>query len=63
MSTTHVVSGAVVGSGIGKRLASVKWGTAGQMASAWLLTIPGAALIGAAAFKGADLFGEGKPGR
>jgi PiT family inorganic phosphate transporter len=62
LSTTQVVSGAVVGSGIGKRLASVRWGTAGQMASAWLLTIPGAALIGAAAFKGADLFGAGNAG-
>ena len=62
LSTTHVVSGAVVGSGVGKRLASVRWGTAGQMASAWLLTIPGAALIGAAAFEGADLFGQGNAG-
>jgi PiT family inorganic phosphate transporter len=52
LSTTHVVSGALVGSGVGKRLASVQWGTAGQMASAWLLTIPGAAIIGAAAFEG-----------
>jgi PiT family inorganic phosphate transporter len=57
-----VVSGAVVGSGIGKRLASVQWGTAGQMASAWVLTIPGAAIIGAAAFEGADLFGQGNAG-
>jgi PiT family inorganic phosphate transporter len=62
LSTTHVVSGAVVGSGVGKRLASVRWGTAGQMASAWLLTIPGAAIIGAAAFEGADLFGQGNAG-
>jgi phosphate/sulfate permease len=62
LSTTHVVSGAVVGSGVGKRLASVQWGTAGQMASAWLLTIPGAAIIGAAAFEGVDLFGEGNAG-
>jgi PiT family inorganic phosphate transporter len=63
LSTTHVVSGAVVGSGVGKRLASVRWGTAGQMASAWLLTIPGAAIIAAAAFDGADLFGKGNAGR
>jgi PiT family inorganic phosphate transporter len=62
LSTTQVVSGAVVGSGIGKRLASVQWGTAGQMASAWVLTIPGAAIIGAAAFEGADLFGQGNAG-
>ncbi|MGZ6645124.1 MAG: anion permease [Solirubrobacteraceae bacterium] len=62
LSTTHVVSGAVVGSGIGKRLASVQWGTAGQMAGAWLLTIPGAAIIAAAAFEVADLFGQGNAG-
>ena len=62
LSTTHVVSGAVVGSGIGKRPASVQWGTAGQMAGAWLLTIPGAAIIAAAAFEGADLFGKGNAG-
>ena len=62
LSTTHVVSGAVVGSGIGKRLAAVQWGTAGQMAGAWLLTIPGAAIIAAAAFEGADLFGQGNAG-
>jgi PiT family inorganic phosphate transporter len=57
-----VVSGAVVGSGIGQRLASVQWGTAGQMAGAWLLTIPGAAIIAAAAFEAADLFGQGNTG-
>jgi inorganic phosphate transporter, PiT family len=62
LSTTHVVSGAVIGSGLGKRLASVRWGKAGQMAGAWVLTIPGAALIGAAAWKGADLIGSGSGG-
>jgi len=62
LSTTHVVSGAVVGSGVGKRLASVRWGTAGQMAGAWVLTIPGAAIIGAGAFEAADLFGQGNTG-
>jgi PiT family inorganic phosphate transporter len=62
LSTTHVVPGSVMGAGIGKRLASVRWSTAGQMASVWLLTIPGAAVIGAAAFEGADLFGAGNAG-
>jgi len=62
LSTTHVVSGAVIGSGLGKRLASVRWGKAGQMAGAWLLTIPGAGLIGAAAWKGAALIGSGSAG-
>ncbi len=62
LSTTHVVSGAVIGSGLGKRLASVRWGKAGQMAGAWVLTIPGAALIGAGAWKGADLIGAADAG-
>jgi inorganic phosphate transporter, PiT family len=47
LSTTHVVSGAVMGSGAGRRLASVHWGIAGQMATAWVLTLPAA---GAAAW-------------
>jgi PiT family inorganic phosphate transporter len=62
LSTTHVVSGAVIGSGLGRRLASVHWGIAGEMAGGWLLTIPGAALIGAGAWEGAHLFGAGTAG-
>jgi PiT family inorganic phosphate transporter len=62
LSTTQVVSGAVIGSGIGKRLASVRWGTAGQMVGAWILTIPGAAVIGAAAWEGATVFDNGNVG-
>jgi PiT family inorganic phosphate transporter len=50
LSTTHVVSGGVMGAGIGKKLASVRWGVVGQMATAWLLTIPAAGLAGAAAW-------------
>jgi inorganic phosphate transporter, PiT family len=62
LSTTHVVSGSVIGSGIGKRLASVRWGTAGQMVGAWVLTVPGAAAIGAGAYEGAHAFGDGNAG-
>jgi PiT family inorganic phosphate transporter len=62
LSTTHVVGGAVVGSGLGKRLASVHWGKAGQMAGGWVVTIPGAALMGAGAWEGANLFGSGDAG-
>jgi inorganic phosphate transporter, PiT family len=47
LSTTHIVSGAVLGSGIGKRLAEVRWGLAGQIALAWLVTLPAAALVAA----------------
>jgi PiT family inorganic phosphate transporter len=49
LSTTHVCSGGVIGSGIGKRLAEVRWGTAGRMVIAWVLTLPAAAVVGALA--------------
>jgi PiT family inorganic phosphate transporter len=57
LSTTHVVSGGVMGAGVGKKLASVHWGVAGQMASAWLVTIPAAGLIGAGAWEVTNLIG------
>jgi len=49
LSTTQVTSGAVIGSGIGKRLSEVRWGVAGRIAIAWLLTLPAAAVAGALA--------------
>lgn len=48
LSTTHVVSGAVMGAGATKRLSAVRWGVAGNILIAWLLTIPAAALVAAA---------------
>ncbi len=56
LSTTQVVSGGVMGSGLGKKLASVHWGVAGQMATAWIFTIPAAGAIGALAWEISDLF-------
>jgi PiT family inorganic phosphate transporter len=47
LSTTHVVSGAVMGSGATRRLSAVRWGVAGNMVFAWVLTIPAAALVAA----------------
>jgi PiT family inorganic phosphate transporter len=47
LSTTQVATGAIFGAGAGRRLASVQWGVAGQMALAWLLTLPAAAAVGA----------------
>jgi inorganic phosphate transporter, PiT family len=58
LSTTHVVSGGVLGAGLGKRLASVHWGVAGQMATAWIFTIPAAGAIGALAWEVSGLFGR-----
>jgi len=49
LSTTHVCSGGVIGSGVGRKLAEVRWGVAGRMVIAWLLTLPAAAIIGAIA--------------
>jgi PiT family inorganic phosphate transporter len=57
LSTTHVCSGSIVGSGIGKRLARVRWTIARRMALAWLVTVPAAGLVGALAWKGADVIG------
>jgi PiT family inorganic phosphate transporter len=48
VSTTHVVSGAVMGAGATKRLSAVRWGVAGNIVFAWLLTIPAAACVAAA---------------
>jgi inorganic phosphate transporter, PiT family len=50
LSTTHVVSGAVMGAGATKRLSAVRWGVAGNIVVAWVLTIPAAALVAAGAW-------------
>ncbi len=47
VSTTHTVTGAIVGVGSLKRLSAVRWGVAGRVVWAWVLTLPGAALIAA----------------
>lgn len=49
LSTTHVCSGGIVGSGVGRNEAPVRWRTAGRMVTAWLFTLPAAAIVGAAA--------------
>ncbi|MFI5614574.1 anion permease [Amycolatopsis sp. NPDC051903] len=55
LSTTHVCSGGIVGSGVGRHEAPVRWGMAGRMVIAWLFTLPAAALVGAAAGELASL--------
>jgi PiT family inorganic phosphate transporter len=50
LSTTHVISGSVLGAGATKRLSAVRWGLAGNIVFAWLLTIPAAALVAAALY-------------
>jgi PiT family inorganic phosphate transporter len=50
LSTTHVISGSVLGAGATKRLSAVRWGVAGNMVFAWILTIPAAGLVAAALY-------------
>ncbi|WP_308215091.1 anion permease [Okibacterium sp. HSC-33S16] len=49
LSTTQVASGSVIGSGLGRRGSTVRWGTAGRIAIGWLLTLPAAGIVGALA--------------
>jgi PiT family inorganic phosphate transporter len=50
ISTTHTITGAIVGVGATRRLSAVRWGVAGQIVWAWILTIPASAAIGALSF-------------
>ena len=48
LSTTQVATGSILGSGVGRPGATVRWGVAGRMVVAWSVTLPAAALVGAA---------------
>jgi PiT family inorganic phosphate transporter len=50
VSTTHTITGAIVGVGASKRLGAVRWGIARRIVWAWVLTIPAAAVIAAGVF-------------
>ena len=62
LSSTHVISGGVMGAGAAKRLSAVRWGVAGNIAAAWIVTLPAAGLFGAIAYGLASLFGNGALG-
>lgn len=47
LSTTHVATGSILGSGVGRPGAQVRWGVAGRMVAAWAITLPSAGLVGA----------------
>ena len=51
LSTTHVATGSIIGTGLGKRGADVRWNVAGRMATAWIFTLPSAGLVGAGAYE------------
>jgi len=57
VSTTHVISSAIMGTGTADRASSVRWGLAGNIVVAWVLTIPCAAVIAAAAWEAMHLAG------
>ncbi len=50
LSTTHVASGSILGTGVGRKGAEVRWGVAGRMVAAWAITFPSAAVVGALMF-------------
>jgi inorganic phosphate transporter, PiT family len=57
LSTTHVASGSILGSGVGNPLARVRWGMAGRMVAAWLVTLPAAGAVAGAFYWAADGIG------
>jgi PiT family inorganic phosphate transporter len=62
LSTTHVISGGIMGAGAAKRVSAVRWGIAGNMIVAWILTIPAAGAMGAATYGITRIFGTGALG-
>jgi PiT family inorganic phosphate transporter len=56
VSTTHTITGAIIGVGATRRLSAVKWGVAGRIVWAWIITIPVAAVVAAATYYGISLF-------
>jgi PiT family inorganic phosphate transporter len=51
VSTTHTITGAIVGVGASRRMTAVRWNIAGSIVMAWLVTLPAAALISALTYK------------
>jgi PiT family inorganic phosphate transporter len=62
LSTTHVISGGIMGAGAAKRFSAVRWGVAGNIIGAWVLTLPAAAAVGGAVYSISRLFGTGAVG-
>jgi inorganic phosphate transporter, PiT family len=62
LSSTQVISGGIVGAGAAKRLSAVRWGVAGNIVAAWVLTLPAAGAAGALTYWLAGAFGAGAQG-
>jgi PiT family inorganic phosphate transporter len=58
LSTTQVATGSIVGCGLGKRGAEVRWHVAGRMATAWVITLPAAGIMGAVSYFIANAIGR-----
>jgi inorganic phosphate transporter, PiT family len=58
LSTTHVISGAIMGTGAAKRVSAVRWGVAGNIVSAWVLTLPASAAVGGITYALVALLGS-----
>jgi PiT family inorganic phosphate transporter len=57
VSTTHTITGAIIGVGASRRMSAVRWNVAGRIVIAWVITLPVAAAIGAMFYALAGLFG------
>lgn len=58
LSTTHVATGSILGTGVGKPGAEVRWAVAGRMVLAWLVTLPAAGIVGALSYWLSHLVGN-----
>jgi PiT family inorganic phosphate transporter len=50
VSTTHTITGAIIGVGAARRVTAVRWGIAGNIVTAWIITLPAAAIIAAVCY-------------
>jgi PiT family inorganic phosphate transporter len=62
LSTTHVISGGITGAGAAKSVSAVRWGVAGDIVRAWVLTLPAVAGLSALVYGVTRLFGSGALG-
>jgi inorganic phosphate transporter, PiT family len=62
LSTTHVITGGIMGAGAAKQFSAVRWGVAGNIVTAWILTLPAAGALGGLTFAISQLFGSGAVG-
>jgi inorganic phosphate transporter, PiT family len=62
LSTTHVISGAIMGTGAAKRVSAVRWGVAGNIVTAWVLTLPASAAVGGLTYAVVSLLGTNDVG-